>query len=446
MLGRRQGKAPDRRRAARRVAVVVPLVMAVALPPSAATARARAGDLDPSFGSGGVVTTSFGAGSFATGQAVTLTRRGRRIVVAGQLEPASGPPRMALARYTRGGRLDRRFGAGGLVQTAFAGAASADAVAADRHGRIVAAGTSGDRIAVARYTRAGRLDPRFGSRGRVTTAFAGLRASGNALVLLRGGAIVVAGGVQASDGSGQGFALVRYRRDGRLDRRFGSGGRVVTPFGTGDDVAAAHALALHGRTLVAAGLLDDPFGGGGAFALARYDRRDGSLDPSFAGDGTTTTVLGQEAAAQGVLVAADGRIVAAGLAAVQAGQGDRFALTRYLTDGTLDPGFGSGGIVTTRLPGGDALGQAIAAQSDGRLVVVGQANRPGGRSSAFGVARYGPDGRLDPSFGRLGIVTTGFGRQMLAAANGVVIQRNGRIVAAGGTGSSFALARYLARP
>ncbi len=422
------------------------LVFAAAVLLAAPAVWARAGDLDPSFGSGGVLTTSFGAGTFATGQAVAMTRRGRRIIVAGQLQPASGRPRMALARYTRAGRLDRRFGNGGLAQTAFPGAASAFAVGVDGRDRIVAAGTSANRIAVARYTRSGRLDRRFGSNGKVTTAFPRRRARGQAVVVLPGGKIVVGGGVQRADGSDQGFALVRYRRDGTLDRRFGTRGRVITPFGTGDDVVAAHALALRKRRLVAAGLLDSPFGGGGAFALARYHLRDGSLDTSFAGDGTTTTALGQEAGAQGVLVRPDGRIVAAGLAQLQPGQGDRFALTRYLTDGMLDPAFGSGGVVTTQLPGGDALGQAIAAQSDGRLVVVGQVNRPGGSSSVFGVARYRPSGKLDPTFGRLGIVTTGFGKRMYASANGVVIQPNGRVIAAGGTGSSFALARYLARP
>ncbi len=158
-----------------------------------------------------------------------------------------------------------------------------------------------------------------------------------------------------------------------------------------------------------------------------------------------STLLGEEAGAQGVLVQADGRIVAAGLAQVQPGQGDRFALTRYLADATLDSSFGRGGIVTTTLPDGDALGNAIAAQRDGKLVVAGQANRRDGNSSVFGVVRYRPDGTPDPSFGTRGIVMTSFGTRNMAAATGVVIQPNGRIVVAGGNGASFALARYLAR-
>jgi uncharacterized delta-60 repeat protein len=420
------------------------LVVVLSMLAVVSQAWARAGRLDRSFGRSGLVTTSFGAGSSAMGQAVALTRGGL-IVVAGQLQTKSGASVMAVARYTSAGRLDRRFGRGGLVRTAFPGQAMAFGVAVDAKGRVVVAGSSSVGIAVARYTTSGRLDRSFGSNGKVTTAFPGLQAGGQAVVVMPDNSIVVAGGAGKSDGSGQGFALARYRANGALDPSFGTGGRVFTPFGTGDDTVAAHALALKNGKLVLAGLLDNPFSGGGAFALARYVARTGRLDTSFSGDGKVSTVLGEEAGAQGVLVQPNGRIVAAGLAQVQPGQGDRFALTGYLTNGTLDSTFGNGGIVTTRLPGGDALGNAIAAQRDGRLVAVGQAYLSGGNTSVFGTARYRSNGTLDASFGTRGIVTTGFGKGKTAAANAVVVQPNGRIVVAGGNGSSFALARYVAK-
>lgn len=426
-------------RAMRRVVLVALSLLLL----TAAPAWARAGDLDRSFGHGGVVTTSFGHGSTAMGQAVASSRGG--LIVVGLVQTRSAGSQMAVARYTMAGRLDARFGAGGLARTAFPAGATAFGVAIDAKGRIVAAGSSSNRIAVARFTGSGRLDPSFGANGMVTTAFPGLHASGQAVVTLSGNAVVVAGGAGRSDGTGQGFVLVRYRSNGTRDPGFGTGGRVFTPFGTGADVVAAHALALRGGQLVAAGLLDNPFAGGGAFALARYDSQTGRLDPSFSADGKVSTLLGEEAGAQGVLVQPNGRVVVAGLAQVRPRQGDRFALTRYLADGSLDSGFGHGGIVTTTLPGNDALGNAIAAQRDGRLVVAGQAERPNGNSSVFGIVRYRSDGTPDPSFGSRGIVTTSFGARNTAAATGVVIQPNGRIVVAGGNGSSFALARYLAR-
>ena len=136
----------------------------------AAQASARAGRLDRSFGRGGLVTTSFGTGSSAAGQAVALTQGGL-ILVAGQLQTKSGATVMALARYTGAGRLDRRFGHGGLVRTAFPGQTNAFGIAVDGKGRALVVGSSGNRFAVARYTTSGRLDRTFGSRGRVRRPF-----------------------------------------------------------------------------------------------------------------------------------------------------------------------------------------------------------------------------------------------------------------------------------
>lgn len=170
--------------------------------------------------------------------------RGQFIVVAGQVQTASGATEIGVARYTPAGRQDPRFGKGGLVETAFPGGASAAAVVVDPQGRIVVAGSTGNDFALARYTPTGRLDGSFGSSGRVTTAFPGLQASGQALVLLPGGGIVVAGGAERSDGTREGFALVRYDSRGRLYSGFGDDGRVFTGFGTGADVVSAHAVAF----------------------------------------------------------------------------------------------------------------------------------------------------------------------------------------------------------
>ncbi len=263
------------------------------------------------------------------------------------------------------------------------------------------------------------------------------------VVLLPSGGIAVAGGVTPPSGNNQGFALARYSASGRLVQSFGTGGRVVTGFGAGGDTVAAHSIAFWNGRLVAAGLFDNPFTGGGAFALARYNAQSGQLDPSFSPDGKVSTLLGNEAAAQGVIVDPSGRTVAAGLALLHPGQGDRFVVTRYLRNGSLDPSFGRQGIVATNLPGNDSGANAIARQRNGRLVVAGQAIQPGGQTSFFGLVRYAPSGQLDRTFGNSGIVTTPFGKGVQATANSVAIQANGRIVVVGSAGSTFTLARYL---
>ncbi len=409
---------------------------------AASSAWAAAGALDRSFARNGIATISFPKNTSATGQAVALTA-GQLIVVAGDVTAPSGSGQIVVARYTPAGRLDPRFGRGGIVRTSFSSGPTVSGVAVDAKGRVVVAGANGSGFVVVRYTPAGRLDPGFGSGGRVTTAFPGDQVNGGALVLLAGGGIVVAGGVTPPDGNNQGFALASYSSSGRLVQSFGTRGRVVTGFGAGSDTVAAHAIAFWNGKLVAAGLFDNPFTGGGAFALARYNAQSGQLDPSFSSDGKVSTLLGNEAAAQGVIVDRSGRTVAAGLALLHPGQGDQVVLTRYLGNGSLDPSFGRGGIVATNLPGGDSGANAIARQPNGRLVVAGQAIQSGGQTSYFGLVRYMPSGQLDRTFGNGGIVVTRFGNGVQATANSVAIQANGRIVVLGSAGSTFTLARYL---
>src|SRR5690349_1097145 len=65
--------------------------------------------------------------------------------------------------------------------------------------------------------------------------------------------------------------------------------------------------------------------------------------------------------------------------------------------GTLDPSFGTGGIVTTDFAGAGDGAFAIAVQTDGKLVVAGVAFI--NDVSNFALARYNSNGTLDASFG-----------------------------------------------
>jgi uncharacterized delta-60 repeat protein len=119
-----------------------------------------------------------------------------------------------------------------------------------------------------------------------------------------------------------------------------------------------------------------------------------------------------------------------------------FALARYNPDGNLDTSFGSGGKVTTDFGPLFAEGAGdVAIQNDDKLVAAGGTGLNG---ADFALARYKPDGTLDPSFGSGGKVTTDFGASDMAG--GVAVQTDGKIVAAGSnfftTGGDFALARY----
>jgi uncharacterized delta-60 repeat protein len=224
---------------------------------------------------------------------------------------------------------------------------------------------------------------------------------------------------------------------GRLDPSFGGDGRVTTAF-AGD--AGANGVVVQDGKLVAAGFA--MIGATVDFALARYNR-DGTLDRSFGTGGRVTTDFGGNGAqATALVVQADGKLVAAGLTHTDAGED--FALSRYRRDGTLDPAFGVGGKVTTDFAGGNDAALALVVQADGKLVAAGLMN-DGTADANFAVARYRPNGTLDPSFGVGGRVVTDFGAYDVAHA---LVVQDGSLVAAGLTFTgefatgNFALARY----
>ena len=93
--------------------------------------------------------------------------------------------------------------------------------------------------------------------------------------------------------------------------------------------------------------------------------------------------------------------------------------------GDLDPGFGTDGKVVTDLESAGAT--AVAIQTNGKIVVGGTSGAP---DRDFTLARYLPEGSLDPIFDGDGVVTTDFG--LFDAVRAVAIQADGKILAAGG--------------
>jgi uncharacterized delta-60 repeat protein len=411
-----------------------------------------AGSLDPSFGTGGVVTTALGSGS-SHAYAVALQSDGK-IVAAGD---SSGG--FTVARYTPAGAPDTSFNKTGNVALTFAGGRQSThlgGVAVDSSGRIVVVGVSstarGLEIALARLNSNGSLDASFGTKGKVLTAVAGSPAI-NALVIQPDGKLLVAGWTNIGGYTWSDVAvLARYNANGTLDRSFGQGGVVTAALGAVGTDFWAVALQSDGR-IVAGGDEYPAASTNSLFAVARFNPN-GSLDTSFGSGGqVTTSIASNYAAVHAVLVQSDGRIVAAG--SVYGGTqstpqpANEAALVRYDASGNLDPSFGTGGIAATPTP--DSItntANAAALQSDGSIITDGEYYDSTSSANAdFVVERYTSTGVLDPSFNGTGIVTTLI-TSGGAVAQAVVIQpSDGKIVAAGFTGTSFgnefALARYL---
>jgi uncharacterized delta-60 repeat protein len=265
--------------------------------------------------------------------------------------------------------------------------------------------------------RPGSPDPSYGQNGMAAVG-------GHDAVLEPDNAALIVGTVNGD------FALKRLRPDGQVRQ-------VLTDFG-GQDAAFAVARQSDGRVVVAGR-------SGNAFALARY-HADLSLDPSFGVGGRVITRLGGAGvtAAYAVAVQADGRIVAAGTAVQpvppeQGPSSQDLAVVRYRPDGQLDPTFGRGGAaiqrfdsVTDPIDTSEDEARAVAAQPDGRLLVAGKADAPGG-GRRWLLTRLNADGTLDMGFGPGGAVIGG----SYAIFNDVALEAGGTVVAVGYEGRSL---------
>jgi len=315
-------------------------------------------------------------------------------------------------------------------------------VAIDSIGRIVLAGSSGSDFAVARYNPDGTPDNTFNSTGKVLTNL-GASDAAMAVAVDSNDRIVVAGTSNA--GGTYDFAVVRYNVDGRLDTTFNTTGRVLTDVGVGSgDFVTAAVIQSDGKIVV--GGLSDASGIPYDFTLVRYNPN-GTLDLTFNTTGkvlTDFTGSGNSDALQALAVQSDGKIVAAGESFTSGGSS--FAVARYEMTGILDTTFNTTGKVLTAFASGNASAQAVVIQSDGKIVTAGSFDDGNREGPDFALARYNVDGSLDSTFNSTGKVVTDIGG--FDFAYGVGIQPDGKIVAAGfsavnGADSDFALTRYF---
>ena len=422
------------------------LCIMLVLPVHVSLVAQQPGDLDSTFGVNGIVVTDF---TGKTDQAFAVAiQMDAKIVVAGCSSNGINHD-FALVRYDLDGTIDSTFGVNGKVLTPVGSKDDyAAAVAIQADGKIVAAGSSHNGsdfdIALVRYKEDGAIDSTFGINGRVTTDIGGNDDNGAALAIQPDNRIVVAG--TTNNGFSNSMAVVRYNPNGVMDSSFGNGGSLTTSFPNYDDVdGMALCVQPDGKIIVAGTaqtwLLNDNF------AIARY-KTDGTLDSTFGNAGRVNFGFGSFGGnndhARSMALQPDGRILVAGYTDI--GIGDEvFAVARLAVDGRLDSSFGVHGRSMTNFGTGEDYGQSVAIQPDGKIVVAGWSGH--GNSSDIGVARYNGNGKLDPSFGGGGQLTTDLGTSA-DGAHAVAIQADGRILVVGYTApfaglSDFALARFI---
>jgi uncharacterized delta-60 repeat protein len=224
--------------------------------------------------------------------------------------------------------------------------------------------------ALVRYTAAGALDPSFDGDARLIVT--SIPDGAVDIALQPDGKILVAG---------RDFAVARLKPDGSTDKSFNGTGYAQVHIDVGE--AKSMLLQPDGK-IVLAGI------GNSVMTLVRFDAA-GRPDPGFGFDGVVRTGLGLGAEAFDIAIQPDGKLVAAGATAVTQTDAN-FALVRYNPNGSLDPSFDGDGKQTTDF-GGDDEAVAVVIQPDGAIVAAGTNLHNG---AAF--ARYRPNGALDSSF------------------------------------------------
>ena len=221
---------------------------------------------------------------------------------------------------------------------------------------------------------------------------------------------------------------------GDLDPTFNGVGYVQVPLGLVGDPAAAAVIQTDGRIVVVGSAFVSVPSGNDA-VVVRLDPN-GTLDGSFGSGGVVYLSPGGNERANAIALQSDGKIVIAGHC--QIGTGRQFMVARYHPNGTLDTSFDGDGIAATDIRTSDDLANAIAIQPDGKIVVGGSSDVAGDRD--FTLVRYNENGSLDTSFDGDGIFFTNLGVQDMATSLAVQLDR--KIVAAGRASNSLVVLRF----
>jgi uncharacterized delta-60 repeat protein len=402
--------------------------------------------LDPTFGTGGVVSISLASGR--DGATCMALQADGKIVVAGVYSPSPSEADFLVARYEANGALDMGFGIGGYSTYDVAAFDVVRDLALQADGGIVLVGTAqgvGTDKVVLRFTATGQIDPTFNGTGVLIIDDSALEDQLNGVAVQADQKIVAVG--QGFDNSKDAFYICRLNSDGTFDDSFGIGGQVEHSITSDNCRANDVAILPDGRILSVGTSYTDgttQFDG----AAVRY-MADGTLDTGFDGDGRVVLPWSTfDDNALAVLVQPDGKVLVGG-AESEVGPNARVVVTRLSESGSPDAAFGVNGTVRTYTGIEPTRCGALALAMDGHIVV-------GGVTAASGVARRSyvcrlsaDDGALDPDFGSAGELfhpSTGPDEETPAVA----LQPDGKIVLAGTGGAGISLdvrlLRYLETP
>jgi uncharacterized delta-60 repeat protein len=410
------------------------------------------GALDTSWGSGvGYVKTPIlsptSLSSRDNGRAISVQLDGK-VVVAGVCYNATPPASysVCVARYNANGSLDANFNTTGTVTAPLPSADTSyqkTAIALTPYGQITVITGCAPQFCVFRFTKSGALDTGFGNNGVVTTALTTTNNYPSSVAYQSDGRFVL-GGL-----CGNRICAIRYFENGTLDPSFAKvdpndndGLLLNGATGTFNRETYTMMVDANDRILLGGSCF---INSQTVFCLTRFTS-DGLVDSSFAGGGVAEIPVlpGSGDYAYAMTSQSDGKLLLTGQAF---GSVANFATVRYNTDGTLDTGFGTGGFVVTNIADSYSEARAVVEQADGKIVVAGYCydTPPAPAGRRFCLVAYSANGTLDTNFNGVGFSKLLLGPQNSFAidqAYAMAIGRDGKLYAAGECRNTSQTGRY----
>ncbi|MEP6705686.1 MAG: hypothetical protein ABJB34_12845, partial [Acidobacteriota bacterium] len=335
------------------------------------------------------------------------------------------------------GDLDPTFGTGGKVYGVPANFVPAEDVAVQADGKLVLVGSTlgpdmTQDYGIVRLNSNGSPDTGFGINGLLTISFdAGANEMATAVVIQSDGKIVVAGSAQSAT-TGWDWGVIRINTNGTLDTSYNSpNGKAKINF-SGEDFANDMIIQPDDNVVITGTVRVNP---NKDIAIARLTTT-GVLDTTFVGPAGRTFIdinNGNEDESFALARQSDGSLIMAGRSAGLSG-GD-FLLVRMTSAGAIDATFGFGGAVLTPIGTQNDSAYAVAIQPDGKIVAAGIANSGSFDEAAF--ARYTSAGALDTTFDGDGKVSYDILASSSDVIRSLIIQADGKMVGVGASGGSF---------
>jgi uncharacterized delta-60 repeat protein len=306
------------------------------------------GTLDSSFAGGGILYVNWNIPGYTTAgyaHAIAIQNVGgqEKILVAGQYSSQNLQIGLQVDRYNPDGTLDTTFGSGGTVKY---NVTYARMMTVQPDGKILTTRPGGDLV---RLNANGTLDTTFGTGGVAPAA--ALTATS---VAVQSTGRIVLSGYTTTKGRDI-MTVARYnangspddgsRKDSTPSDSFGAGGkRTIEIYSGGWSRARSLKIDASDKILAAGGAR--PSGSNFEdFAVARLTTN-GQFDTGFDGDGKAAFDFSPHDYAASIALQSDGKIILAGNTDNAANTNDS-AMIRVNSNGTLDTGFGAGGVAVS---------------------------------------------------------------------------------------------------